>query len=182
MPLSGSTGTRGTSSDRGMPVGELITALKSAIKRASVSATDPYRDLQVSEVQLTLNTVATRKAGGGLEFCVPFVGMNVRFGRTVAHQTTHTMEITLVPEPAAPVIETRDLAVDDVLVDAIDTIRSVMARAAEGDDPFTMKDSNVELSFGVTEDGNISLGVEGELRDEITHTMRLTLSRALPAS
>jgi hypothetical protein len=172
VPLSDST-----SSDRGMPVDELVTGVKSAIKRANVSATDPDRDLQVSSVQLTLHTVATAKAGGGLEFCVPFVGMKVKFGGSVTHQTTHTMEITLVPEPTAPAIETRDLAVDDILVDAIGTIRSVIAHAAEGDDPFTMQDSNVKLSFGVTEDGSISLGVESELQDEITHTMRLTLSR-----
>jgi hypothetical protein len=65
-------------------------------------------------------------------------------------------------------------------VEAIQTLRTVIARAAEGDDPFVLKDSNVELAFAVAEDGTISLGVEGELKDEITHTMRLGLVMATP--
>ena len=35
----------------------------------------------------------------------------------------------------------------------------------------------VELSFGVASDGSIALGVDGELKDEVTHTMRLTIAR-----
>ena len=83
--------------------------------------------------------------------------------------------MTLVPEAA--VIPTRDTDVEAILVDAIETVRAVMARAAEGDDPFTLRDSGVELSFGVAQDGTISLGIDGELTDEITHTLRVTIAR-----
>ena len=62
-------------------------------------------------------------------------------------------------------------------MEAIETMRAIMTSAAEGDDPFTLLDSLVELSFGVAEDGTISLGIDTELKDEITHTMRVTIAR-----
>lgn len=46
-----------------------------------------------------------------------------------------------------------DIAVDQVLVDAIETIAAVIGQAADGDDPFLLKDSSVELTFTVTDTG-----------------------------
>ena len=60
------------------------------------------------------------------------------------------MEMTLIPKGSAPLIETRGAPVEAVLVEAIETIRGIMGRAAEGDDPFTLHDSLVELSFAVS--------------------------------
>lgn len=60
-------------------------------------------------------------------------------------------------------------------------MRAVTARVADGDDPFTLQDSAVELSFGVAQDGTISLGIDGELKDETTHTMRVTIARPTPS-
>jgi hypothetical protein len=111
-----------------------------------------------------------------VDFRVPFIGMAVKIGASVTSKQTHTLEMTLVPEPV-PAIETRGVAVESVLVEAIDTVRAVMARAAGGDDPFVLRDSVVELSFGVKKDGSISLGAEGELAGEVTHVMRLALGR-----
>lgn len=158
-----------------MPVDDLITAVKSAIQQANISAANPDRDLAVTSVYLKLNTVATAKAGGGLDFRVPFIGLKVKVGTSVTRQRTHTMELTLIPE--ATVIETRGSQVDVLLTEAIETVRAVMARAAEGDDPFALQDSAMDLSFGVSRDGTISLGVDGELTDEITHTLRITIAK-----
>lgn len=169
VPLSGSD-------DLGVPVDELIAAIKKAIKLANVSVTDPRRDLSVTSVYLRLNTVATRTAGGGIDFRVPLIGMRMKIGSSVTRRNSHVMEMTLVPEDSG-FIETRDASVDAALVDAIETVRTVMARAAEGDDPFILQDSAVELTFGVAADGTISLGIDGELKDEVTHTMRLTIAR-----
>jgi hypothetical protein len=36
--------------------------------------------------------------------------------------------------------------------------------AADGDDPSALQDSAAEFSIGVTTDGSISLGVDGELK------------------
>jgi NTP-dependent ternary system trypsin peptidase co-occuring protein len=164
--------------DLGLPAGELIDTIKKAISAASVSAADPGRDLAVTSVYLKLNTVATVTAGGGLDFRVPFIGMAVKIGASVTREQTQILEMTLVPEPV-PGFETRGLAVESALAEAIATVRAVVARAAGGEDPFVLRDSVVELSFGVKKDGSISLGAEGELAGEVTHVMRLALGPAL---
>ena len=161
----------------GVPVGDLISSIKHAIKLANISATDPDRDLTVASVFLKLNTVATCSAGGSLDFRVPFIGMQLKIGGSVKRQHTHAIEMTLIPQTAAPIFETRDTPVEVIIVEAVETVRAVMTRAAEGDDPFILQDTLIELSFGVTEDGNISLGIDGELANEITHTMRLTIAK-----
>jgi hypothetical protein len=56
--------------------------------------------------------------------------------------------------------ETRDGALDDVLVEAIETIRAAVASAAGGDDPFVLNDSTITISFAVTAEGTISIGVD----------------------
>jgi hypothetical protein len=48
--------------------------------------------------------------------------------------------------------------------------------ASSSDEPFVLKDSSVELIFAVTEDGTISLEVESEQADEVTHKLKLTLA------
>lgn len=160
----------------GVPVDELVAVIKNAIKHANVSRTDADRDLQVTSVYLKLNVIATIAAGGSLEFRIPVLGMKLKIGGTVTRQDTHTLEMTLIPEDLPEEYEVREGDMENILVEAIETLRAVMARAAEGEDPFVLKNSNVELAFAVTENGVISLGIEGELKDELTHTIRLGLA------
>ena len=63
-------------------------------------------------------------------------------------------------------------------MNAIATIRDVMTKAAEGDDPWVLSASTIDISFAITQTGTISLGVDGELADELTHTLRLGLAPA----
>ena len=58
----------------GVPVGDVVAAIKHAIKLANISVTDPGRDLAVTSVYLKLNTVATLTACGSLDFRVPSSG------------------------------------------------------------------------------------------------------------
>ncbi len=51
-----------------------------------------------------------------------------------------------------------------------------MAKAAEGDDPWFLSESAIDISFAITQTGTISLGVDGELANELTHTLRLGLA------
>ena len=120
--------------------------------------------------------MATRTAGGSVDFRVPLIGMRLNVGGTVTRQNSQLIEMTLVPDDSR-LVETRGTAVDAALAEAIETVRATVARAAEGDDPFTLQDSAVELTFGVAADGTIALGIDGELKDEVTHTMRLTIAR-----
>ena len=71
--------------------------------------------------------------------------------------------------------ELRDGDLGSVFVDAINTIRAAVASAEIGDDPFTLTESSVDISFAVTAEGTISLGVEGGLANELTHTLTFGL-------
>ncbi len=65
--------------------------------------------------------------------------------------------------------------VDEALVKAIAAIRATPS-AARGDDPWPLSDGTIDISFAVTVAGTISLGVDGELSDELVHTLRLRLA------
>jgi hypothetical protein len=47
--------------------------------------------------------------------------------------------------------------------------------AAAGNDPWVLSESTVDISFGMTKEGSISVGAGGELANEITQTLRLSL-------
>jgi Trypsin-co-occurring domain 2 len=168
--------------DEGVPVQELIGAIKQAIKQASVSTTDTGRDVRVASVRIVLHTVATRSLGGGADFRVPFIGMPISIGGKVSTQDTHRIEIGLVPPDLTGQPELREADLGSVLVDAIETIRAAVASAAVGDDPFVLTDSQVDISFAVTAAGTISLGVDGSLAHELTHSLCLTLVPAASAA
>lgn len=50
-----------------------------------------------------------------------------------------------------------------------------MASAATGNDSWDLSSGTVDLEFAVTRSGNISLGAEGDLSNEATHTLHLEL-------
>jgi hypothetical protein len=162
--------------DAGVPVDTLITVVKDSIKQAGVSRTSEAKDLQVATVQLILQVVASKAAGGSLEFCVPFIGMKLSLGAKVTKKDTHTIDITLVPPEERATRQVRSGDVEEVLVNAIATIRDVTAKAAEGDDPWVLSASTIDICFAITQTGTISLGVNGELANELNHTLRLGLA------
>lgn len=157
----------------GVPVSELISVIKASVRRAGVS---PGADLRVTSVQLILEVVATSTLGGGLSFRVPVLGMQLSVGGKVTRQDTHTLDLTLVPPAGPSGHELRDGDVEDAIVDAVTTIRAVIASATEGDDPWLLATGTVDISFVVTESGTIALGVEGELASQVAHTLRLGLA------
>src|SRR5215470_10945434 len=124
--------------DDGVPVDTPITVVKDSIKRAGVSRTSQTRDLPVASVKLILDVVASKTAGGVLDFRVPVIGMKLRVGAKVTKKDTHTIDITLVPPKEQDTRQVRGGEVEDVLVNAIATIRDVMTKAAEGDDPWSL--------------------------------------------
>jgi hypothetical protein len=162
--------------DEGVPVGTLISVIKDSIKQAGVSRTSQTKDLQVASVQLILDVVASKTVGGRLDFCVPFIGMKLSLGTKVTKKDTHTIDITLVPPEERDVRQVRAGDVEEVLVNAIATIRDVMTQAAEGDDPWVLSAGTIDIVFAITQTGTITLGVDGELANELTHTLRLQLA------
>ncbi|MEV0215951.1 hypothetical protein [Micromonospora sp. NPDC050695] len=106
------------------------------------------------------------------------IGWKVRGSGSRSHQKTHAIDITLVAKDLQERHELRHSAVEATLVDAITTIRAVVAAGTGGDDPLVLKAGTVQLVFGVTDQGTISFGAEGELTDEITNTLRIELVAA----
>lgn len=162
-------------SSDGVEIDELVAAVKNAISMAGMSSTDADRDLRVASIQLVLKVVATIGIGGGLDFRVPFLGMKLKIGGSVSRLDTHTIDITLVPPDLSQRHEIRDQPIETLLVKAVQTIRAVISRAAAGDDPFVLKTGTVDLCFAITEDGSITLGFNGELKNEVTQTLRISL-------
>ena len=162
--------------DEGVPVEALISVVKDSIKRAGISRTSQDRDLQVASVQLILDVVAAKTVGGGLDFRVPFIGMKLRVGGKVTSKDTHTIDITLAPPGERATRPVRGGDVEEVLVNAIATVRAVVAEAAAGDDPWVLSATTIDIRFAITETGTISLGVDGELANEVTQTLRLGLA------
>lgn len=159
----------------GIPVQDVIAAIKLAIKEANVSDTSEDRDLRVGSVKLVLHVLATQTMGGRLSFTVPFIGMPVRFGTKVTKSDTHEIEINLVSPGLRPGEEVREAPLDLALVNSITTVRTVVASAAYGDDPFTLNDATVTLSFTITAEGDISIGIDDSMRGEVTHSLVLVL-------
>jgi Trypsin-co-occurring domain 2 len=164
--------------DGGVPVDTLISVVKDSVKQAGVSRTSQAQDLQVASVQLILDVLASETAGGGVDFCVPFIGMKLSLGTKVTKKDTHTIDITLVPPENRDTRQVRSGEVQDVLVNAIATIRDVVTKAAQGDDPWVLSAGAIDITFAITQTGTISLGVNGELANELTHTLRLGLAPA----
>lgn len=112
--------------DEGVPVDTLISVVKDSVKRAGVSRTSPTMDLQVASVQLILDVVANKTAGGGVGFRVPFIGMKLSLGAKVTKKDTHTIDVTLIPPEEQATRQVRGGDVEEALVDAIATICRVI--------------------------------------------------------
>ena len=136
--------------DQGVRVDTLISVVKDSIQQAGVSRTSQTRDLQVASVQLVLDVVASETAGGGLDFRVPFIGMKLSLGANVTKKDTHTIDITLVPPEDRDTRQVRGgEEVQQVLIDAIATIRDVMTKAAEGDDPWVLSAGTIDITVEI---------------------------------
>ena len=59
--------------------------------------------------------------------------------------------------------------------DAIVTIRTAVEQAAAGDDPWDLSTGTIDITFGVTKAGTLSVGADGELSNEVAQTLRLRL-------
>jgi len=161
--------------DEGVPLDELIEAVKSSVTRAGISRASQDPDFRVTSVQLILKVVAASTSGGSLDFRVPFLGMQLKIGAKVTRQDTHTIDLTLAPPKEAGRQVRSGEDVEEALVNAVTAIRAITVKAAEGHDPWIMSEGIVDISFVITQTGTISLGVDGELSGELTQLLRLQL-------
>ena len=105
--------------------------------------------------------------------------MKLRVGGKVTSKDTHTIEITLAPPEDRATCQVRGGDVEDVLVDAIATVRAVVTEAAAGDDPWVLTASTINIRFAITQTGTISLGVDANWRTRSRRPCALDWRQAL---
>lgn len=152
-----------------VPVADLMDEVKRALSLANLD--NNPNSLKVSALRLAINSVAYETVGGGLDFVVPVIGLPIKLGGKTTRVNGHRIVVELAPPPAAH--EIRSGEVQHMLLEAIRTIRIIMTSSASGEQPFLLNEGEVELSFAVTQEGTITLGLNGELHDETTHTLQL---------
>lgn len=167
--------------DKYMRVDLLIHEVKAAVRQAGVSREDAGARMHVESVQLILRVVAVRVAGVGVQFRIPVIGLAVRAGARVTRQETHIIDVTLKPSLAERT-DVHGEALQEALVQAIRTVQATVASGAGGEDPWELDTGRIDLEFVVTSEGTVSLGVEGELTDDISHTLRLCLAPRTPVA
>jgi hypothetical protein len=160
--------------EEGMPVDELIAKVKDALIEAGVTSANAGADLRVHSVRLVLAVIATGGLGGRVNFRVPFIGTEFAVGGKRTQRHMHTIDITLVPPSQTSPGAARG-NIRDVLVQAILRVRQTVASASQGKDPWYLSTATVDISFGVTKEGTISVAAEGGMTSETTNTLRLSL-------
>jgi hypothetical protein len=99
--------------------------------------------------------------------------MGLSLGAKFSSEDTQCIEIELVPSDLDDMERQGDI--QRSIVDAARTIRQVISAAIQGDNPFSLRSSSIELTFAVNDEGRIALGFGGQLRDEVKHQLRLEL-------
>jgi hypothetical protein len=163
-----------------MPVGQLIRDVKAALVEAGFSSTSVARVAQVASVQLVLDLVAEKSGGGGVNFCVPFIGTRLSLKAKRSNRDVHSIDLTIVPPSQPDDGYVLGGNMQDALVHALGSVRQALTAAAGGQDPWVLSAGTVEISFGVTSTGSISLIGEGDLSDEVTQKLRLALEPVAP--
>ena len=157
---------------------EVVRRIKASIRQANIG--EGREDLVVTGIGLTLSTVLVKGVGSEFKWKIPFIGMETSGGAKITKSDTSSLSIDLVP----PVWEGEGGALDvdaDVLEDhivyGVHDLRNAIAEAALDPPEFILKEAGVVIEFVATGEGKLSLIVVGESKEEVTHTMKLTLGR-----
>jgi len=164
--------------DELIDVEELVGRVKAAIRSAELSTTPNPTDVVVTQVDLTLRVVRDLEAGVEARWKVPWIGLDLGAHRSRKWSSTNTIELSLVPPPPRKLLgkgEPPMLDLDADLRDAIGMVRATVAAAAVGEPVFELKGSSVEMGFGVTDTGGLSLIAKAEASRDTTQTLKLKL-------
>jgi len=158
---------------------DVIGKVKSAIKAANLSTSESTTDVFIVEVVVTLKVVRDLEAGGEARWKVPVIGLELGAHKGRKWSTSNIIELTLTPpRPAAgeaqSLVPTVDLESD--LPRAIRMVRATVVAAARDEPVFELRESTVEIAFGVTVTGGLSLVAKAEATADTTNTLKLTLS------
>jgi hypothetical protein len=157
-------------------VEEVIQQVKQSIVNANLSD-ESDNDLVVTEVDLKLSVVRKLEAGLDAKWQVPVINKEIGAKASRSWSSTNTVEIVLKPPDIAGTAQSLSAKIDigQDLANAIVLIRSAVQAGATGQPPFGLNKATVELAFGVSNDGSITLLATGEAEKSTTNTLKLSL-------
>jgi len=159
-------------------VKDIVGQVKAAITAANLSTEPSATDISVTEVDLTLKVVRDLEAGVDATWKVPFLNLDLSVKGGKKWSTTNTVEMKLVPpKPAQPKAEAvaPQIDVESELARAIQLVRTSVAAASTGTPLFDLKAASVELTFAVSDSGELSLVAKADADKDTTQTLSLTL-------
>jgi hypothetical protein len=155
-------------------IAAVIEQVKQAIRLVERVAARPV-GATIERVELTIQTVLERGAGGALALNVPVLG-EVGGGGGVSRNQTQVVTLTLRPVEQIEAFDAGDVDVELRLTTAILDLRDAVRAAASSSPRFQLDSAAIELRFVVTREGHITLIARGERADEVTHTLTLHIA------
>jgi hypothetical protein len=142
-------------------VREIKAALNAAQRKLRQSG------LKITKVDLELQTVVTRAAGGGVTIKI----LSIEGHRT--QETSQTIALSLVPSASAVTLMA---GLDEELIEAIEVVARATAEAADTNPAMELTEATITLALSMTDDGKVKLLVEGSGSREHSHTATLTVA------
>jgi hypothetical protein len=144
---------------------EAVRSIKSAIAESQQQLDDA--GLEVSKVELALETALTRAVGGGFKLKIVDIEGH--------HSRADTQTLTLDLTPIKTQLEGLGPSLADELANAIVATAEATTEAAASAPRFGLEEASVSLQVEISNDGKVSVFVEGSGEKATTHTLTLTL-------
>jgi hypothetical protein len=156
-------------------VSDIITAIKSEIKRAQASETGSPR-LSVDLVELQLNTVAVKTADGKITVGVPTIGFEI--GGSGSSTIAQQLHVSLTSQEPAEIGASQSLGLVEVITELKNALRSTMNEPPRFD--FQQLRYQVEFEVEKQIGGRVSfvVDVSGATSQVLKHQITFFLSRA----
>ena len=149
-------------------VPSLVREIKKAIQNAQ-NHLDNYH-LMISNLELEIKTKINMASGGELKLGIVPVELSANLSKT----DIHTITISLTPVESSVELLGN---VEDELTNAIKLVGMTIQEAATSTPAFELENSTINLNFGVSTEGKISIIAEAGGARESTHTIKLTLKK-----
>lgn len=161
-------------SNESVTIRTLVDVVKASICEVQGSGEPRPGELVAVSAELDLRVMMDTAAGGRVDVRVPVIGAHLRIGGQRKRHRMHTVRVQLVPERYGRARHDHG-AGDEELVEALRAVRNLMDRAGDGGHSWSVSAGTVEVSFAITEQGSISVGLNSDHRDEHVHSLQLEL-------
>ena len=155
----------------------LVEVVKSSICEVQGAAEPRAGELVAASATLTLHVMMDTTVGGKVDLRVPVIGAHLRIGGRRGRHRMHSVHVSLVPEHHGRTHHDHGTG-DPELVMALRAIRDLLDGTGHGGHSWSVAGGTVQVSFAVTDEGSISVGLTGDRSDEHVHSLELELQPA----